>query len=250
MAFARVSHNAVKFKEQGHMAEHLPFDESSFSGALPLFPLPNVVLLPGGLLSLHIFEERYREMVLAALEQERYIGMAVLKPGYEDEYDKNPPVYERACLGEVTRDHKFPDGRWLITLRGMKRVRIVEEHLGKSYRVAEVSIVEDISGTLDIELCRLRSLVAQTTLRTPDNKLNSPEELHRLLGASPDLVAHSLYFDLISAITALNLDQRRAILEATSICERAHTLLEALTKLVIESRESTRTWNLCELSSN
>jgi uncharacterized protein len=232
------------------MAEHLPFDGSTFSGKLPLFPLPNVVLLPGGLLSLHVFEPRYREMVIDALEEERYIGMAILKPGYEEEYEGNPPIYERVCLGEVTRDHKFPDGRWLITLRGMRRVQVVEEDHDKTYRVANVSVVQDVKGTLDIELSRLRSLIAQTALRTPEKKLSNKQEMYRLLGASEDIVEHSLYFDLVSAVTALNLEQRRSILESVVLCERAHILLQALTSLVIEHRKQTRSWKLCEFSEN
>ena len=50
---------------------------------IPLFPLPGVVLLPGTLLPLHIFEPRYRAMVADALAGSRMIGMAMLKAGWE-----------------------------------------------------------------------------------------------------------------------------------------------------------------------
>ena len=62
------------------------FDADSFSGTIPIFPLPNVVLFPNMLLPLHIFEPRYREMVEDALNGEGLIGMALLKEGWQNDY--------------------------------------------------------------------------------------------------------------------------------------------------------------------
>jgi len=64
-----------------------------FSDLLPLFPLPNVVLFPGVFLPLHIFEPRYKEMVADALAGDRIIGMALLRPGWEADYEGRPPIY-------------------------------------------------------------------------------------------------------------------------------------------------------------
>ena len=57
----------------------------------PIFPLPNVVLFPNVFLPLHIFEPRYREMVADALDSDRMIGMVLLQPGWEHEYEGRPP---------------------------------------------------------------------------------------------------------------------------------------------------------------
>ena len=70
------------------------------SELLPIFPLPNVVLFPGVFLPLHIFEPRYREMVADALSSDRMIGMVLLRPGWQHEYEGRPPVY----LGVMRRD--------------------------------------------------------------------------------------------------------------------------------------------------
>ena len=59
---------------------------------LPIFPLPNVVLFPNVFLPLHIFEPRYRQMVAESLAGDRIIGMVLLQPGYEINYDGRPPV--------------------------------------------------------------------------------------------------------------------------------------------------------------
>src|SRR3954465_15434645 len=54
--------------------------------AIPIFPLPNVVLFPNVFLPLHIFEPRYREMVADALATDRLIGMVLLRPGWGRDY--------------------------------------------------------------------------------------------------------------------------------------------------------------------
>ena len=70
--------------------------------SIPLFPLPNVVLFPNVFLPLHIFELRFREMVTDALHSDRIIGMALLRPGWEEDYEGRPPVYSVGCAGLIT----------------------------------------------------------------------------------------------------------------------------------------------------
>ena len=69
---------------------------------LPLFPLPNVVLFPGVFLPLHVFEPRYRDMVADALSGDRVIGMTLLKPGWEANYEGRPPIFPVGCTGVMT----------------------------------------------------------------------------------------------------------------------------------------------------
>src|SRR3977135_4083932 len=104
------------------------------SDLLPLFPLPNVVLFPNVFLPLHIFEPRYREMVADALTSDRMIGMVLLRPGWEGDYEGRPPVYPVACSGVITHVERLPDGRYNIVLRGLERVRIIEEDGSRTYR--------------------------------------------------------------------------------------------------------------------
>src|SRR5678815_4288930 len=105
---------------------------------LPLFPLPNVVLFPNVFLPLHIFEPRYREMVADAIAGDRVIGMALLKPGWEDDYEGRPPIFATGCSGVITHFERLPDGRYNIILRGVERFRILEEEESRSYRRAIV----------------------------------------------------------------------------------------------------------------
>src|SRR3954469_6298161 len=97
------------------------------SDLLPLFPLPTVVLFPNIFLALHIFEPRYREMVADALDTDRMIGMALLKPGWERDYEGRPAVYGTGCSGVVTHVEQLADGHYNIVLRGLERFRIIGE---------------------------------------------------------------------------------------------------------------------------
>ncbi len=87
---------------------------------IPLFPLPNVVLFPHVTLPLHIFEPRYREMVSTALEGDRMIGMVLLRPGWEGDYEGRPPIYEVGCTGLITHAERTTDGRYNHVLRGLE----------------------------------------------------------------------------------------------------------------------------------
>ncbi len=94
--------------------------------ALPIFPLPNVVLLPGIVLPLNVFEPRYIDLVDHALASHRHVGVPLLLPGYENGY--GPPDVEPVFgLGRLLSHQRLPDGRRFIRLEGIRRVRAVEE---------------------------------------------------------------------------------------------------------------------------
>jgi Lon protease-like protein len=86
---------------------------------VPIFPLPGVLLLPGGRLPLNIFEPRYLAMVRDALAGERAIGM--IQPCEEATDVGAAKVYETGCLGRITAFSETDDGRYLITLTGLIR---------------------------------------------------------------------------------------------------------------------------------
>jgi Lon protease-like protein len=114
--------------------------------SIPLFPLPNVVLFPNVFLPLHIFEARYRQMVAAALAGDRIIGMVLLRPGYENEYDGTPPIYATGCAGLITHHETLEDGRYNLVLRGLEKFTINTEEGpadGRLYRSAVITPVHD-----------------------------------------------------------------------------------------------------------
>jgi uncharacterized protein len=110
---------------------------------IPLFPLPGVVLLPGTLLPLHIFEDRYRAMVADALEADRTIGMAMLKPGWQTQ-SAQPSIYTVGGAGEIVESEELPDGRYNIILEGRFRYRVLSEAAPDPYRTASIEEIASI----------------------------------------------------------------------------------------------------------
>lgn len=100
--------------------------------ALPIFPLPNVVFLPGMVLPLNVFEPRYLELVDHVLDGGMHIGVPLLRAGAVDAVDRALPVHEQPGqpaieaifgVGRLIAHQRLPDGRRFIRLEGLGRVR-------------------------------------------------------------------------------------------------------------------------------
>lgn len=105
--------------------------------SLPIFPLPNALLIPGGKLPLNIFEPRYLNMVADAIKHNALIGMVQPKPEPKTIRDvSTPSVYEIGCAGRITDYSETEDGRLEIILSGLCRFAIKEELSSlRGYRV-------------------------------------------------------------------------------------------------------------------
>jgi uncharacterized protein len=123
-----------------------------FNGVARLFPLPNLVFFPHALQPLHIFEPRYRQMTADALTGDRLIALVLLQPGWDKEDEEKPTIHSVGCLGRIVADNMLDDGRYNLLLRGLGRVRILEEVPGaQPYRSARVELAPD-SCTAPLEL--------------------------------------------------------------------------------------------------
>lgn len=196
---------------------------------LPIFPLPNVVLFPNVFLPLHIFEPRYRDMIADALEGDRMIGMALLRPGWEGDYEGRPPVYPVGCAGLITHSERLDDGRYNIVLRGFEKFRIVREDESRSYRLAHVeSIMETIA-----EGDRERMQAERRRLET----LLVPQPQGR--GVDPKMPPSMADEDLVNALAQyLELEpvEKQALLERDGLLARCRSLIELLEMKVIASQ--------------
>lgn len=116
------------------MPEALRID---FNRPLPLFPLPNCVLLPGATVPLHVFEPRYRTMVGHVLDAHGLIAMAVFAgDDWKKQYEGAPPLRAHVCVGYVVRHHRHDDGRYDLLLQGVCRASIAQECPHTPYRQA------------------------------------------------------------------------------------------------------------------
>src|SRR5262245_16236591 len=109
----------------------------------PVFPLPNVVSFPKTLLPLHIFEPRYRLMTTEALTGRKSICVALLKPGWETDYEGSPEVYPVGCIGRIVQHQMLADGRYHLVLHGEEKVIIEGFERLEPYRLGRVRGVID-----------------------------------------------------------------------------------------------------------
>ena len=188
---------------------------------IPIFPLPNVVLFPNVFLPLHIFEPRYRAMLAAALAGDRIIGMTLLMPGYEADYQGRPPVYAVGCAGVITHSEPLPDGRSNVVLRGIEKFRIVEEDTSREYRVARIEPLPETAADSEKQLLKQRRIRLEALLVAAIERGGQDP---RFPAAIPDE-------DLVNALSQyLGLDpvERQALLERDGILSRCDGLIELL----------------------
>ena len=188
---------------------------------IPIFPLPNAVLFPNVFLPLHIFESRYREMVADALAGDRVIGMVLLQPGYQADYEGRPPVYPIGCAGLITHSETMADGRYNIMLRGIEKFRITAEQSERSYRVAEVDALPETLTDAD------RAIISRDRNRIEALLAAAVERL----GSGPRFPPAVPDEDLINALAQyiqLEPIERQALLERDGVASRCRGLIELL----------------------
>jgi len=193
---------------------------------IPLFPLPNVVMFPQVFLPLHIFEPRYREMVADALAGDRIIGIVLLRPGWEANYEGRPPVFRIGCAGLITHAERLSDGRFNIVLRGLQKFRVAGEDESRSYRQAQVETVADAPFEYDTdELRGARRRLEALLVPQPEGR-----------GVDPKMPPSMADEDLVNALSQyLDLEplEKQALLERESLLARCRSLIELLEMKVL-----------------
>ncbi|HEU0034171.1 MAG TPA: LON peptidase substrate-binding domain-containing protein [Kofleriaceae bacterium] len=198
---------------------------------LPIFPLPNCVLLPGGLLPLHVFEPRYRELTRDCLATHQLMGIARLRPGFEQTYYGRPPVFDRCGIGRIICSEELPDGRFALVLRGVARAEIERElPANRAYRLVEAKLLADATYDLAdardhqhrlIKLCdRLAEVIEKggPQLRDLVRSFETP-------GACADAIAAALIMDA---------DARQELLETCDPMIRLQRTLGHVSHLLCE----------------
>jgi Lon protease-like protein len=211
------------------------------SELLSLFPLPNVVLFPNVFLPLHIFEPRYREMVADALANDRMIGMVLLRPGWDRDYEGRPPIYPIGCSGVMTHVEKLPDGRYNLVLRGLERFRILAENHERSYRRAAIEPLHERALAADDRTAVRRCREKLETMLSPAafGESRDPRSAGKAKTADAKIPTAMSDEDLINALAQyLDLEplEKQALLEQPSLMTRATSLVELLEMKIMVAR--------------
>ena len=185
---------------------------------IPVFPLPETVLLPGEVLPLHIFEARYRDMVRDALASHRVIGLVESLVGDPAEGFTSGAIRDVGCVGLIAQHEEMDDGRFLLWLLGLERFHIEEELAAETrYRQVRVSytpIVESVGQLAGIQPLRheLRRLLPKL--------IDADGTAEEMLTAQMEDVGDSQLIALACQILELGSERKQQILEAPTQVER------------------------------
>jgi Lon protease-like protein len=192
--------------------------------AVPLFPLPNVILFPGAVLPLHIFEERYKTMTADALAGDRLIAMALLRPGWEKEYHLRPPIDPVVCVGRIARWERLDDGTYNFLLHGMTRARILREENSSPYRIAHLQTLRENCAPED-QLADMRWRLMEMFASEPLASQPMTEQMKKIINSSmpTGVVADLIAFHALSQITL-----KQSLLAETNVVKRVARVISAL----------------------
>ncbi|MEZ5962886.1 MAG: LON peptidase substrate-binding domain-containing protein [Planctomycetota bacterium] len=200
-----------------------PPDGESSSQVAPVFPLAGVFLFPGQLLPLHIFEPRYRQMIEDSLDG---TGRLILAAPCEDRTPlPQGPCLPAVCgLGEIVKHHRLPDGRFLIWVLGVVRVRATEVESDRLYRRMRYDVVEEVGPT-----------------RAEVDELSGPLQIAiraRVGDAMPDTanVATGQLADILAQCIQLPSALMAHIFAETHVTRRARMVLDAHDKFPSRGR--------------
>jgi len=137
-------------------------------------------LFPGTLLPLHIYESRYRLMIEDLLDKRGWLVISAIEAGHEADAPENPPFYSVGGLGEIVGHNHLDDGRFLVTLHGLRRVRVREVESDKPYRLVEFEELQESQPTGEGAVATtlaLREAIQERSeedLEIPDNAPMAP----------------------------------------------------------------------------
>jgi uncharacterized protein len=120
------------------------------STTIPLFPLGSV-LYPGLVLPLHIFEDRYRQLVadLLAEPEPRQFGVIAIRQGRETGVDGVSALYEMGCTAELRQVEPYDDGRFDLITVGMQRFKLLGLGAADPYLTGDIELLADGPGDED-----------------------------------------------------------------------------------------------------
>ncbi len=196
---------------------------------VPVFPISGVLLLPGGQLPLNIFEPRYLAMLDAAMAGNRLIGMIqpALTEVQADILPERPALAPVGCIGRITSFTETGDGRYIVSLAGICRFRLMDEVASsKPYRNFHIApFVADLTNSEDEGQVDRSGLLSAFRSYLEANKLEADWE-------SVERASNVTLVNSLSMMSPFGPAEKQALLEAPDLKTRAETLI-AITEIVL-----------------
>ncbi|HXC61265.1 MAG TPA: LON peptidase substrate-binding domain-containing protein [Nitrospiria bacterium] len=203
---------------------------------IPVFPLPDLVFFPKTYLPLHIFEPRYHKMVVDAKSGDQMIGMALLKEGWEEDYNQNPAIFPVGCVGRMIKVEPLEDRRFNIVLHGLKKFTIKDEFFDRSYRQAAIELLGPRTETPVSIDTKLKDCLIQL-LKEYGLLVKIEQQVDVLVKSNLDdeALVHTLSFVL--NFTPL---EKQFLLEAEDLDQQGHRLVDLIQFKIYEVRSGRR----------
>jgi Lon protease-like protein len=196
---------------------------------VPVFPLTGALLLPGGQLPLNIFEPRYLAMFDAALAGNRLIGM--VQPSLTEDLDQpeasRPSLASVGCVGRITSFAETGDGRYIASISGLCRIRLMEEvGSGHPYRTFKIApFISDLTEDDEEGTVNRQELLRVFRAYLDANKLEADWE-------SVERAGNRTLVNSLSMMSPFGPAEKQALLEAPDLRTRAETLV-AITEIFL-----------------
>jgi len=217
----------------------------NFGRPVPVFPLDGVVLLPQQVLPLHIFEERYVQMVGRVLDGSGQIALAVFEgDDWKKDYNGVPPIRPYVCLGQIAQHETLPGERYNILLQGVCRARVVDEFEPDEDRLYRTAMLEPVGldpSTVDgSELEPMRQWIEDELSDGPLKQLSVAE--HVLEYVRNDSIPMPALLELVGFTVVTDPAQRYRLLAEGDLRRRAGILKASMNDLerLVRSAERQR----------
>ena len=187
---------------------------------IAVFPLSNAVFFPKTILPLNIFEERYIQLINDCMKGQRLFGMTQPK---SKSFSK-PEIYEVGCLGKIVSFNETNDKRFLITLSGITRFRIIEElTTDKMYREFNVNY-SDFNEDIDAN----KNNIQEGDIKNLLNKIKFFLEKKNYVIEFKELKKLNYYqlINTLCVISPFSLEEKQKLVETITIKERLKVLEE------------------------
>ena len=193
---------------------------------IPLFPLSGALLLPRGQMPLNIFEPRYLAMADDAIRTHRVIGMIQPEPE-SGRQSSAPALLQVGCLGRITQFAETGDDRYILTLTGISRFRLVEElSVSTPYRQARISYGD---FAVDFQARAGEEAVDRASLLKALRSFAKANEL-KIDWKGVNEAPNEALVNALSMMCPFGPREKQALLEAPTLKDRAEVLV-AITEI-------------------
>jgi Lon protease-like protein len=191
--------------------------------AVPVMPLAGVLLFPNALLPLHIFEQRFRDMLEHALHDDRMLCVALVRPERQ-QWRTSADFFPVSTVGLIRACVERSDGTSDLILQGIQRVKFSEFEQETPFPIARIKQLKTRTK-LTVETDALAAKVLEFYAQLKSSGRVLPEKVDQYLNdmADPEMLA-----DLIASTFISDATRRQQLLEELDLNQRLRLLIQYL----------------------